>query len=205
MKRKMLCAAICATCAWVCRSADAQTTARLAEPAGREAASDPTVPTVWGKEANGLAASVRPVRNTFPRDRKIELEVFLKNVSRKEVAVLGWGRQLSPSTWRVRLGPYEHGRGQPQLVSLTLRPGETKSVVLSLPAAEAVVFSANRSSERVQPATAKHSALPEGTYKVKVGYFGRDSDCSGPFDGNDVESNEVEIRIGPVDASENAP
>ena len=57
----------------------------------------------WGKETAGLVANLRALTPVVKPGEPLEFEILLKNVSQKEIQLLGY-KTPSPATWVFNFG-----------------------------------------------------------------------------------------------------
>ena len=133
----------------------------------------------WGKETDGLVANLRALTTTVKPGEPIEFEIRVKNVSKKDIRLLGHLKP-SPAAWVFYFGQWEWNPPIPSLPSTPLKPGDTATVrclvattLDSLTAEQKRRLLGSRNLPGVGPFrnvnNKKESVrLPEGVYRVRA-------------------------------------
>ncbi len=128
---------------------------------------------VWGKESNGLVANLRALTTAVKPGEPIEFEIRVKNVSKKEIRLLGHLKP-SPATWSFNFGQWKWSPPGLSLPSVLLKPVDTTSV-RCLVATTRDSLTAEQKKRRFLDApfrnvnNKKESVrLPEGVYRVRA-------------------------------------
>ena len=156
----------------------------------------------WGKETDGLVANLRALTTTVKPGEPIEFEIRVKNVSKKDIGLLGAGKP-SPAAWLFSFGQWVWTPPVPSLPITPLKPGDTATVrclvattLDSLTAEQKRRLLGSRNLPGVGPFhnvnNKKESVrLPEGVYRVRaVSWFinARNQKVL-------VETNTIDVRI----------
>ena len=154
----------------------------------------------WGKETDGLVANLRALTTTVKPGEPIEFEIRVKNVSKKDIRLLGHLKP-SPAAWLFSFGQWVWTPPVPSLPSTPLKPGDTATVrclvattLDSLTAEQKRRLLGSRNLPGVGPFhnvnNKKESVrLPEGVYRVRA--VSRSLHARDQF----VETNTIDVRI----------
>jgi hypothetical protein len=144
----------------------------------------------WGKETNGLVAKFRAVKNVVKPGVPMEFELLVKNVSKEEITLGAVNGRLAPYIWRFHFDDWEWSSPSPSFKGRPLKPGDTASVRCLVATTRDSLTDEQKPQFFAGPfrnlkTGEKSTRLPEGVYRVRAAYPGREV----------VETNVIEVRV----------
>ena len=158
----------------------------------------PTAKETWGKESNGLVASLHAKKTQFVPGEAMAFELAVKNVSDKARTLTrggsqtGWTLQFGDWNWEVT-----SARGLQMYVPLVLKPGESKILALGAGGTYRSIGSEGWNFVWQGPQkrpVASRDALPPGSYRVTAMY----ADDALPTGTGGLQTGPIEIQITPA-------